>query len=322
MKESLQFVKGSINQKGIVPELSHFKIKNNRIYGFNGLLCISAPINFDINCNPQAAQLVKAIDKSEQEISFVLKDNNRLVLKSGKFKSSIPCLENEIDNFVEPKGDKFPIDGEAFIQCLKKLEPFTGYDASRPWSHGLLFSKGCCFVTNNVTLIQYWLGFDIGVVCNIPSKTVKELIRVKKYPQYIQTDYKNVGFLYEDDSWICSSQYSLEWPDVLKLMKETENCLHVPEELYEALNTISQFTDASNNVFMKGNIVSTSIGEDGTQFELTSPITDQQVCYNMKTLQDLKSLNAKVDFSHYPAPCPIVGENFRGLILGPKINAS
>lgn len=67
---ALKFVQGAVAKKDFAPSLTHFRIKNREVRGFNGTLGISSPINIDLDICPKAAQFIKAIGACQHTISL------------------------------------------------------------------------------------------------------------------------------------------------------------------------------------------------------------------------------------------------------------
>src|SRR6266478_2176594 len=159
MLEILKFIQGAVSKKDYVPALQHFRIKDGTIQGFNGAIALSSPINLNLCCNPLAVPFIKAIQTCRDTVQLHLTQSKRLAIKSGSFVAFIECLPDDKDfPTIVPEGDDISIDGELLVSNLKILAPFIAEDASRIWARGILFRGTSAYATNNVILVEKWLG--------------------------------------------------------------------------------------------------------------------------------------------------------------------
>lgn len=313
---ALQFVKGAVSGKDFTPALTHFHISESRIQAFNGHLALSSPINLDINATPKAIPFFKAIQNCTKTTAIHLTPAGRLGIKSGKFKAFIPCT-NEVFPEMQPSGEKIKLEN-GFIDALKTLVPFIAEDASRPWSRGVLFKKQSAYATNNIILIEYWLGYDFPLEVNIPHAAVKELIRIGKEPEYLMVDDKSVSFIYNDDRWLRTNLLESKWPDFTEYLNQPSEQISIPKDFFEDIDSISPFVDDLGRIFFNNSNATTSLCEgEGASVDLDMELNTS--CFHVKQLLLLNNTAATVDFNQYPKPCPFSGKNLRGVIVGIKI---
>lgn len=218
MLNALKFCQGSVAKKDFVPELKHFAIKNGRVRGFNGILALSSPIPFDIDCKPKAEALVKAIANCTETVLLTMTPAGRLSIKSAAFKVNIDCLQEDTLH-VEPEGETIEIDGTQLLKGLRVVAPFIGDDASRPWSNGVLLKDQSMFATNNATLIEYWHGSKFPHVVNLPRDAVREMLRINETPVSAQLTSNSISFHYSNDKWLRTQLYDADaWPDLGKVL--------------------------------------------------------------------------------------------------------
>ncbi len=312
----LRFVEGSVSKKKFVPELTHFCIEEGTIRGFNGSLALSSPIPLNINCKPEAAAFVKAIKKCQETVTMTMTPANRLSIKSGPFKALINCIEGETPH-VTPTGERFDFNGELLMKALVTLAPFVGDDAANAWSTGVLFSGQSAFATNNVILLEYWLGIHFPITCNIPRKTIKEMLRIKTPPSYGLMDDKSISFMYEDGRWIRSSLLEGNWPDASRMLNVESNVQVIRQDLFEAAESLNGLTDEYGRLYIRDNRIGTSLDEEeGASYEL--PDLNFEGVYRDSMLALLRTVATHADFTLYPKPSTFFGENIRGIIIGLK----
>jgi DNA polymerase III sliding clamp (beta) subunit (PCNA family) len=317
MLSSLKFTQGAVSRKDLLPSLTHFKISDNKIKSFNGTIALCSPIPLDIECLPKAIPLVKAIQNCHEAVSISLLKNGKLKINSGVFSASIECTTEE-GLFPEPEGEEIEINGKALIDALRVLAPFLSNDASRQWANGILFKGQSAFVTNNLIMIEYWVGSVFPKVCNIPSMAVKELLRIEEVPHKIQYNDRTMTFHYSEGRWLKTAQYSVDWPDINRVLDVNTNPKIISPDLFEGLEKLRPFADELKRVYLDGNMMATSLDEDaGARFNLSSEYPKS--VFNLNMLDSLKDVAKQMDFSLFPRPCLFYGERLRGAIAPLKL---
>lgn len=314
MLAELKFVQGAVAKKELVPTLTHFRIENGTVRSFNGTLALCSPIKLDIDCTPRAEPFVKAIQNCKETVTMKMTPAGRLGIKSGSFKAFIECVEEETPHVV-PEGEEFDIDGEALLKALKTISPFIGDDASRPWSNGVLLKGQSAYATNNVSLIEYWIGSTFPIVCNVPRAAIREMIRINEPPERAMVNDVSISFMYSDGRWIRTSLLDIDWPDLNKILDVSCQATAIDGLLYEGLDTIKPFVDKLERVYITKGVMSTTLVEgEGASFDL--PDFPHEGVYQLRILNLLKSVATSIDFTLYPKPCIFYGDRLRGAIIG------
>lgn len=314
MLKELKFVQGAVAKKDFLPALTHFRIENGHVRSFNGTLALSTPIKLDLDVTPKAEPFVKAIQNCKETVSMHMTPAGRLGITSGAFKAYIECVETETPHVV-PEGEEFEIDGEALLKAMKTIAPFIGDDASRPWSNGILLKGQSAFATNNVSLIEYWVGSTFPITCNVPRAAVRELLRINEIPRRAQADDKSISFHFDDGRWIRSALLEIDWPDLNKVLDVPSNATTIDERIYEALDTIKPFTDKQERVYIHDGKISTTLAQgEGASYDI--PDFPYEGVYQLHILNLLRGTADSIDFSTYPKPCQFFGDRLRGAIIG------
>ena len=319
MLKALKFVQGAVSKKDLVPALTHFRIENGTVRSYNGMLALCTPIALNIDCTPKAETLVKAIGHCDETVTMSITPTGRLSVRSGSFKALVDCVQEETPH-VLPEGDECQIDGAALVDALKLMYPFIGDDASRPWSNGILLKGQSAFATNNVTLIECWIGTPFPRICNIPRACIKEMIRIGEPPTKAQFSDNSVTFHYEGDRWIRSQLFATDWPDLGKVLDvQPGNMVAVDDRIFAGLEKLKPFVDKYGRIFFKGEHLCTTLElEDGCDYKVDGMQLDG--VYNVEMLQILKGVATQIDFGAYPKPCLFYGNKLRGAIIGMRLN--
>lgn len=313
MLENMKFVRGAVSTKTLMPEMKHFRIEGGRIKAYNGTIALQSPIDFNVDCTPLASALVTAIGKCNEVMSIGMTDAGRLRIESGPFKAFIDCIDGPVPD-VEPAGEMIPLDGLELMSAIQKVLPFVGSDASRPWVNGILLRDYSAFATNNVCLVEYWIGVKLPITANIPIEAIREIIRIGSPPTHAQVCEHSITFHYPEDRWLLTQLYSTDWPDVQKILERPGDLKPIPPALFEGLDAIRPFLDKSGNVYIRNGGVHTSPTDNlGASYQVEG-IAFEGI-YKLDMLKLLEAAS-HADMEHYPNPCPFYNDRFRGVIIG------
>lgn len=311
MLSALKFVSGAVAKKDYAPTLTHFRIEGGRIRGYNGQLALCSPIALDLEVTPKAVPFVRAVEACSETISMHLTPNKRLSIKSGAFKAFIDCTEAPFPT-IEPEGQQVTVPGE-FLSAMATLLPFIAEDASRPWARGILFHGPAAYATNNIVIIEHWLGFAFPVTINVPKAAVVELLRIGEEPRSIQVTNSSVTFHYDENRWLRTQTYDLFWPDVMRILDSPSQPQPVPDGFFSALENLTHFVDENERVFFALDGMSTS-AIDGEGAAVAIDPFGAVGTFNLSQLKKLCGVATSIDFSTSPAR--FFGDNLRGAIIG------
>jgi len=316
MLAALKFCQGSVAKKDFVPELKHFSINHGRVRGFNGILALSSPIPFDIDCKPKAEPLAKAIANCTETVQLSMTPAGRLSVKSGNFKVNIDCIQEDTAH-VDPEGAFVDINGAELLKGLKACAPFIGNDAYRPWCNGVLIKDQSMFATNNAVIVEYWHGSAFNHVVNLPRDAVREMLRIGEAPIQTQLSETSITFHYSNDRWLRTQLYINDWPDLGKVLNNQSNMTPINPELFVGLEVVKPFIDKLGSIFFENGELKTHEFEDeGATYAVTG--LDYSAKYNIANLQLLKGTVQMIDWSGtgFKGACMFQGERLRGAIIG------
>lgn len=335
MLDALRFVASAVARKDYIPALTHYRIKDGRVTGFNGTIALSSDIDVDLDIYPNATKLLAAIRACPGTISLNMTPAGKLAVKSGKFKSFVDCLDDQAAMFVEPEGEEIEL-GVDFMAGVKALAPLMGIDASRPWAMGIKVQAGSMYATNNVMLAQYWHGAAIPVDVVIPAAAIEELLRIGETPTRVQIGRishddapRSISFWFGEKRWMRSALIEGDqWP----ISKVNDLFANIgkdpqprPEGFFEAVETLKPFLGEHGSLFLSPSLVSTSKDEgEGTSVELSIPGITEMQAYHQKHLTLLGQVANMIDWSTYPRPCAFFGfdNKLRGVIIGQRVTSS
>lgn len=317
--KDLKFVQGAVAKKDLLPAMRHFRIEGGHVRSFNGSMAISSPIAFDIDCNPKADQLVKAITQCNDEIILSMTAGGRLRVQSGRFRAFVETVDGETIHPM-PEGEEIHFNGDELLAACKVLQPFIGNDASRLWANGILLQGNSAFATNNASLIEYWLGTPVPFQIILPRACVNELLRVNEAPTYAQMDDRSITFHYTDGRWIRSQLLSGDWPmeKIIEILNGPCTPKVIPQALFDGIAALGKMADSSSRIYMEKGMLKTHLEEfTGGVYEVDE--LDFDGCYNLAIFGLLNDVAKTADFALYPSPALFFGDRVRGAIIGMRM---
>lgn len=313
MLEALKFVHRGVAKRDLMPELMHFAIRKGRVTGFNGVLALSAPLPISFDAAPLASFFVKALDTCENTISITQESLSCIIVRSGTFTATIPCVDIKSVPSVHPEGQSvLPVD---LVAAFKALAPFACTDPDRPALNGILLTGESAYVTNNVSIVQCWLGTPFPFTANVPMAFVNEVIRIKEEPKMVQMTEGSITFHYHDGRWIRSQLNSSEWPQVAETLNRAWDGAKmepIDEALKAACAKLQKFTSRSGGVTVFcGHKITT---EDAVaSVEVAAP---EKGRYFSSYLADVLNVADQADFSRWPQPVAFASKALRGVLVG------
>jgi hypothetical protein len=190
-------------------------------------------------------------------------------------------------------------------------------DASRQWARGILFRGRSAFATNNVVLVEYYLGSEFPIEVNIPLVAIEELIRINELPESMLLAENAVTFKYSGDRWLRTQVYTTQWPEVNRVLEGEVN-LQPSVISVSHIDEMFPFLDETGRLHLKPGELATS-QEEGTGAKLELPLLQHTGVFSAKMLRLALDLQEQIDLSAYPNPCRFVGKNLRGAIIGMRL---
>lgn len=317
MLTALKFVQGAVSRKDFVPALQHYRIRNGLIKSFNGTVGMCAPIACDLDVTPRADVFTRAIEAcGEETVSLHVSESGRLVVNAGAFRTNVECVEAEAFPELEPVGRIVKL-AHPILPALKYLAPFIAEDASRGWACGVLFRGESAFATNNIVLLEYWLGAKFPHEVNVPVAAVLEILRIGENPTQIQINDRRIFFHFEGGRWLSSQVLEAQWPDVGALLEsKSRKTKKIPTGLFDVVEKLLPFVDELGRVYLLGDKLATHDQPDKVGTSIALPNVPTTGCYNARQLIKLRGVATAIAFDAYPEPCWVEGDVARGIIVG------
>lgn len=325
-----------VSEKLGTPNETHIGLRNNWAVAFNGIVAAGSPIPENIYCHPHTIQFMEALQHCEEGYSIAQLDNERLSIKSGKFKATVSCLDPILMQDASPDPVIAPITN-AFKDAVEAVGVLASENAQHVLTASVLMNGASVISTNRVMLLEYWHGLDLPSNIPLPKEFVKCLVKQKKNLTGFGFSSKWVNisdnpaienlvnmpisatFHYEDGSWLRTQLYADQWPDVNRILNREANLWTIDGGFFKALDAVSKFSE-DGNVYSDTNLLmSHADKEKGASYECAG--IPKGFVYPIKQLQIMKPYVQKIDYmasgvanSSY---CLVfMGEKMRGVISG------
>lgn len=291
-------------------------IKDGWITAFNGTLGIGHKIDNDLHVCPQIKLTIEAIAKCGQNIAITQLDNNRLSIKSDKFRAIIPCIATNLLAPTIPDPPIADIDNrlkEAFEICgLLHIESGqTIYALSVLMNGQSLVSS-----LSGSMIVEYWHGLNLPIGLAIPKAFIGPLLKVNKKVNRFGFSQFSITIYFEDDSWIKSQLYSNEWPSVAHILDKKSDAQKFPLKFFDGLEAIAPFSEGLV-YFHKNLLCSHADANIGASFEIEELMEGPVV--SIRQLMILKSFVNFIDFKADDGKMIMFfGKNARGAIAAFK----
>lgn len=306
---ALRFV-GAVTKSEGAPYETHISLNNHWATAFNGVIAAGHPITEDIFACPHY-KIIEALSKCGPNISFTQLDDNRLSVKSDKFKAIIPCIYPTLLNIAIPDPPVCSIT-DAFKEGLSIVGTLANENAQTIHLASILMNGQSLIATNGKVVIEYWHGISLPPNISLPKALVEPLNCKKKLAQFGYSQ-SSVTFYFEDGSWIRSQLYNETWPDMSIVLDRKANAWPVTADFWKGLEAVAGFTDTGFVYFDAGVLRSHDNAIQGASYEVAG--LPKGPAFSAKYLAMIRPYAESVDWLAKDC-CLFFGPNVRGAIAG------
>jgi hypothetical protein len=315
--DSLKFVKNGYARKDLIPELTHYYIRKGRVTAYNGTLAFSSPIALDLDIAPAALQFHNCIEACEEKISMTVEKGDRLRIKSGKFKSLVKCISTEKIPTIIPLGKKLLLPAD-FVERVSSILQIIDNTSEKLYTQGLKFYKKSAYATNNIIMIELWLGVELPEI-TIPKRAIIEICKYKKQIDHVLISDDMIYFMYDDDRWIASKLIVCKSPNFETVLDKQTIPAVLPAGFWEAMETLSRFSDEAGKVTIQtGKILAGEIASNSeavASVEVDNLNLEESCLFDINQFLKIKKIMRSIEFKSGEV-CLFYGDRLRGAIVG------
>ncbi len=298
---------------------THIGLRSNWAVAFNGIVAAGSPIAEDILCHPHNLLFIEALSKCDDNFSLTQLDNNRLSIKSGKFKAVVPCLDPALMQSAIPDPPIVTITNK-FKEAIEAVGVLASENAQHVLTASVLMNGPSVISTNRKMIFEYWHGLDLPPNIPLPKQFVAALVKQKKNLSKFGFSKSSATFYFEDGCWLRTQLYSDNWPDISNILNREANLWPIDPNFFKALEAVAPFSEDGNVYFDTNLIMSHADHGVGASHECNG--LPKGATYPAKQLMMLKPHVKKIDYmaknSHDSTGYMLKfeGDNVRGLIAG------
>lgn len=299
------------------PFETHIALYNKTALAGNGVTAAGISIEEDLIAAPHNKTLQTALGKCGEGYSLTQLDASKLVLKAGKFKAIIPCLDINLLTQIYPDEPCATID-DRLKEALSVIEIIKSENAQRVELLSFLLNGQSLIATDGKIILEYWHGIDLPTNIPIPKSIITPILQNKKKLIRFGFSTSSVTFYFEDGSWVKSQLYAAQWPRVDHIMDKACNAFPVPIDFFKALDAVTPFSEEGNIYFERELLCSHLSVDKGATHEVQG--LPKGPIYTAKYFHMIKNIAEKIDFT-VPGTqgsylCMFFGKNCRGVIAG------
>lgn len=300
------------------PYETHIGLRNRWAIAFNGIVAAGSPIPEDIYAYPHTLLLLEALSKCSESYSLTQLDNERLSIKSGKFKAVVPCLSPSLMQDAVPDPLIAPVTNK-FKEAVEAVGVLASENAQHVLTASVLMNGQSVISTNRVMLLEYWHGLDLPPNVPLPKEFVKALAKQKKNLTGFGFSKSSATFYFEDGCWLRTQLYADEWPDVSRILNREANLWTIDPNFFQALDAVASFSE-DGNIYSRLNMLCSHADEGVGASHECSGIPAGFV-YPIKQLMIMRPHAKTIDYMangmHDSSYCLyFVGDAMRGVISG------
>ena len=279
---------------------SYSIIRNGRITASNGMLSMSSPIPFDIECSPHTHTLNSVISKCKDTIHLEV-SRGLLIVKSGDIVAEIECYDQSkgVLPTVDPDKNIHTLDN-SITSAMSLISKIPNERSKNVICGSVYIKRFSVIATNQDIIIEAWHPFDMPLIA-IPKKAMMAIIKAPHPLCGFGLGGNSATFWYEDGSWLKSQLYMNAWPDSIGDRVESINSppCEIPKDFFKAVADIEKLCPDGICHIENGFICSKYSEGSDCDHGSTIKVEGLKGCggYNVKSLLAVSKLAKSINFN-------------------------
>lgn len=320
--ERVNWIKDAVSGKDIgLSQLTSFYINDGFLHASDGRMVVGTPFPSDGigTALVPADAFIRILENRPAGEFEWLREDDRLVLKRGRFKGKVKLLDPELWVYP-PLGNAGLFLPDGLVNGLRALLPFVSENATKPWATCLLLRGSALYASNNIVVARVTLP-DAHTEGLIPSWVAQFIVdRSEGLEWWAVENGQRILFGWEDGSWCRSSLINDTFPPVEQVLATMYVDPNVPieKEWRDAILRVAKITGdpvirlRPDGVYGAGG--ETVLVEDDAGTPVPAGL--------LETVWDIRFLEAVIDTAThwdpcvYPKPAPFRGPLVKGVIMG------
>lgn len=320
--DAVRFVGSVLKDQG-QPLETHIALNHTTATAFNGVVAAGALIEEDIYAAPNNKLLIEALSKCGENLSITQLDNDRLSIKSDKFKALVPCLDPTMFPVTNPDNALGPIE-DTFKAAINSVGVLADAEADRVVAASILMAGGSVIATNGQVMFEAWHGQNLPTDIALPKNIIQPLIKAGKNLLTFGFSKSSFTFYFQDNSWLRTQLFAEPWPDIRPILDGPTNPFTLPGEFWQGLDAVAPFSPDGAVHFEKDRMQSHASPDLGASYDV--PGLPRGPIFSIRNLQQAKPYIETADFFAQPNSknnhielgkmLKFFGKNIRGVIVG------
>jgi hypothetical protein len=320
--ERVNWIKDAVRGKDLgLQQLTSFYIHEGMLHASDGRMVVATPFPADGigTALVPAEPFIRVLENRPQGDFEWLREDDRLVLKRGRFKGKVKLLD--ATQWCYPAlGSAGVFLPDGLVKGLRGLLPFVSENATKPWATCLLLKGSFLYASNNIVVARAKLP-DVHEEVLIPSWLAEFVVdRSDNLEWWTAEPGKFVTFGWEDGSWCRSSLINDQFPPVEQAI---ETMYFDPELLVEkpwrdAILRVARITGdpvirlRPDGVYGAGG--ETILVED----DAGTPVPEGllETVWDIRFLEPVLDVATAWDPRAYPKPAPFKADGIQGVVMG------
>lgn len=315
LQEALQFL-SLLTKKVGAPNETHIKLINKWSVAFNGIIAAGHPINEDLTACPHSETLTEALKKCDIQFTIEQPDEHKLLIKSGKFRVSVPCIDSNLFYIGSVDDPSYSLRG-SFTEGLEAVNVMPDENGQKVHLVSLLMNGQSLIATNGTMILEYWHGLDLPNNIAIPKEFAAILVKSKKKVKSLGNSNTTITVHFEDGSWLRTQLYADRWPDVSSILNRPSYPEPVPTDFFTGLTSVAPFSTDGLVHFGNGAILSHASEDVGASYSV--PGLQAGPIFSAEQLKLAQPYMQKVDWqaeADFGKMMMFFSERVRGAIMG------
>lgn len=314
--KALRFVALAQRDEG-APYQTHVALTNRTAIAFDGIIAAGCFIDEDITACPHTLTFRRALERCAGPLSVTMTEGQRLSVKSGRFRSVVPCLPGATGPVVPD-----PVAGvitEVVLQGLLALAPVIVENSQRVFTAAVFLKPQTMVATNGMVIVECWHGVDFPPQGFLLPKlfigALDKAWKMGKNPTYFGFSDSTLTVYFDDNSWLRTQCYQKEqYPDTDRLFARPYQPGPLPKHFFEAAETVADVAKENTLIFQGGAVRSSSEENLGSSYELPGMSMDIKCRLNAKNLLLLRELVTDGDLAGVEGASYFSGQSCRAVI--------
>lgn len=313
--DALHFVGSILSDKGS-PLETHLFLYNSWATAFNGIVGTGHKIPEAIFACPNYTLFTQALSKCNEHFSMTQLDNNRISIKSNKFKAIVPCMEPALLQTAIPDMPTFDIT-DTFKDALEAVGVLANDAADDVAKASIYMNENSLIASNGAIIFEYWHGLQLPFGVALPKQIIAPLIKAKKPLSKFGCSNSSVTFWFNDESWIKTQICADQWPIeiAINIFNKKVDPWPILPDFFTAVEAVAPFSPDGAVYFDAGIMRSHAEEGAGASFEVAG--LPKGPVFSAKLLGLIKPYAEKVDFLvNEGKMLAFFGKNIRGIVAG------